>query len=60
VPAEPPETGTWFAGRNGVHHAHAIAVLTATATGISSIVVFGDPGLFTRFGLPPTHRPSRT
>jgi hypothetical protein len=29
-------------------------VLTAATTGIARIVVFGDPGLFGRFGLPPT------
>jgi hypothetical protein len=28
-------------------------VLTVTATGIARIVVFGDPGLVTRFGSPP-------
>ena len=33
-----------------------IVVLTATTTGIARIVVFGDPGLFGRFGLPPTWR----
>jgi hypothetical protein len=30
-------------------------VLTATVTGIARLVVFADPGLFSRFGLPLTH-----
>jgi RNA polymerase sigma-70 factor, ECF subfamily len=37
----------------GTYRAYAIVVLTATSTGIARIVVFGDPGLFRRFGLPP-------
>jgi RNA polymerase sigma-70 factor, ECF subfamily len=35
---------------------HGIVVLTVSTTGIARIVVFGDPGLFGRFGLPPTWR----
>ena len=34
------------------YHAHAVQVLTVTATGIARIVAFTDPGLFTSFGLP--------
>ena len=34
------------------YHAHALQVLTVTATGIARIVAFTDPGLFTSFGLP--------
>jgi hypothetical protein len=30
-------------------------VLTVTATRIAGLVVFGDPGLFRAFGLPPVH-----
>jgi RNA polymerase sigma-70 factor (ECF subfamily) len=45
----------YLRGRDGVHHAHAVHVLTATATGITRIVAFLDPGLFPRFGLPPTY-----
>jgi len=37
----------------GVHRAFGLAVLTATRTGIARIVVFGDPGLVTRWGFPP-------
>jgi RNA polymerase sigma-70 factor (ECF subfamily) len=37
----------------GVYRAHALQVLTLTATGIARIVAFADPGRFTSFGLPP-------
>jgi hypothetical protein len=33
-------------------------VLTATTTGIARIVVFADPGLLARFGLPPVQPPA--
>ena len=42
----------------GTFRAHAIQVLTVTATGISRIVAFTDPGLFPAFGLPPVHEPA--
>ena len=38
--------------QDGVVRAFGIAVLDVTATGIARIVVFGDPGLVTLFGLP--------
>jgi RNA polymerase sigma-70 factor (ECF subfamily) len=41
-----------------VHRAYGIVVLTLTPTGIARLVVFGDPALLTRFGLPPVHPPS--
>jgi RNA polymerase sigma-70 factor, ECF subfamily len=47
-----PATAAYRRSRDGAHHAYAIVVLTATTTGIGRIVVFGDPGLFHRFGLP--------
>ncbi|MGH3285851.1 MAG: hypothetical protein ACRDPD_14380 [Streptosporangiaceae bacterium] len=50
-----PAAAAYRRGRDGAHHAYAIVVLTATTTGIGRIVVFGDPGLFRRFGLPPVH-----
>jgi RNA polymerase sigma-70 factor, ECF subfamily len=50
-----PAAAAYRRGRDGAHHAYAIVVLTATAAGIGRIVVFGDPGLFARFGLPPAH-----
>jgi RNA polymerase sigma-70 factor (ECF subfamily) len=40
----------------GAYHAHALQVLTVTATGIARIVAFVDPGLFGAFGLPRTCR----
>jgi RNA polymerase sigma-70 factor, ECF subfamily len=36
----------------GAYHAHAVQVLTVTTTGITRIVAFTGPGLFTSFGLP--------
>jgi RNA polymerase sigma-70 factor, ECF subfamily len=47
-----PAAAAYSRGRDGIDHACAIVVLTTTATGISRIVVFGDPGLFANFGLP--------
>jgi RNA polymerase sigma-70 factor (ECF subfamily) len=38
---------------HGAYQAHALEVLTLTATGIARIVAFADPGLFPSFGLPP-------
>jgi len=37
---------------SGTYHAHAVQVLTVTATGIARIVAFTEPGLFASFGLP--------
>ena len=37
---------------DAVLRAFGIAVLEVTTTGIARIVVFGDPGLVTLFGLP--------
>lgn len=42
----------YLRGDDGLHHAYGIAVLDVTATGIARIVVFGEPGLVTLFGLP--------
>jgi RNA polymerase sigma-70 factor, ECF subfamily len=39
---------------DGEYQAHALEVLTLTATGISRIVAFADPRLFKLFGLPTT------
>ena len=54
-----PAAAAYRRGSDGIHRAYAIVVLTATTTGISRIVVFGDPGLFGRFGFPPVHPASR-
>ena len=43
-------------GTDGTYRAFGIVVLTAATTGIARLVVFGDPGLFGRFGLAPTWR----
>lgn len=40
---------------DSVHRAHALHVLTVTASGISRIVAFLDVDLFGRFGLPSVH-----
>jgi RNA polymerase sigma-70 factor (ECF subfamily) len=50
-----PAAAAYRRGRDGVHRAYAIVVLTPATTGIRRIVVFGDPGLFPRFGLPLVH-----
>jgi RNA polymerase sigma-70 factor, ECF subfamily len=47
-----PAAAAYLRGGDGAHLAFGIAVLTATRTGIARIVVFGDPGLVTRFGFP--------
>jgi RNA polymerase sigma-70 factor (ECF subfamily) len=39
-------------GADGSYRAYGIVVLTVSTTGIARIVVFGDPGLLGRFGLP--------
>jgi RNA polymerase sigma-70 factor, ECF subfamily len=49
-----PAAATYRRGADGTYRAYGIVVLTASATGIARIVVFGDPGLLDRFGLPPT------
>jgi RNA polymerase sigma-70 factor, ECF subfamily len=47
-----PAAAAYLRGDDGIHRAYAIVVLGLATTGISRIVVFGDPGLFARFGLP--------
>jgi hypothetical protein len=49
-----PAAAAYQRGADGTYRAFGIVVLTAATTGIARIVVFGDPGLFGRFGLPPT------
>jgi RNA polymerase sigma-70 factor, ECF subfamily len=49
-----PAAAAYQRGPDGVYRAFAIVVLTITATRIARLVVFGDPGLFSRFGFPPT------
>jgi len=47
-----PAFAVYRRDRVTAYHAHAVQVLTVTATGIARIVAFTDPGLFTSFGLP--------
>lgn len=47
-----PAFAAYQRGRDGRYRAHAVLVLTVTATGIARIVIFLDPGLFGAFGLP--------
>jgi RNA polymerase sigma-70 factor (ECF subfamily) len=49
-----PAVASYHRGHDGVHHAHAVHVLTVTASGIARIVAFLDPSLVVRFGLAPT------
>lgn len=46
-----PGFAVYKRGEDGAYHAHAIQVLTVTASGIARIVVFTDPEVFTSFGL---------
>jgi RNA polymerase sigma-70 factor (ECF subfamily) len=47
-----PGFAGYLRGRDGEQHAHAVQVLTIGAAGIAHIVSFGQPDLFTAFGLP--------
>jgi len=49
-----PAAAAYSRGSDGVHHAHAVQVLTVTSTGISRIVSFNDPSLFPLFDLDTT------
>jgi RNA polymerase sigma-70 factor, ECF subfamily len=47
-----PAVAAYFRGDDGLHHAHALQVLTLTPAGVSRIVSFNEPSLFEPFGLP--------
>jgi RNA polymerase sigma-70 factor, ECF subfamily len=47
-----PAFAAYQRGRDGTFRAHAVLVLTLTATGIARVVIFLDPGRFGTFGLP--------
>jgi RNA polymerase sigma-70 factor (ECF subfamily) len=49
-----PAFAAYRRGQDGIHRAHGVHVLTVTATGISRIVAFLGPNLFTAFGLAET------
>lgn len=47
-----PAAAAYLRGDDDCHRAYGIAVLEVTGAGIARIVVFGEPGLVTLFGLP--------
>jgi len=47
-----PALAGYMRGHDGFHHAHALQVLTVSASHITRIVSFIDPDLFAVFGLP--------
>jgi RNA polymerase sigma-70 factor (ECF subfamily) len=50
-----PAAAHYRRGNDGLHHAHALHVLTAGAEGVlAAITVFLNPELFAAFGLPET------
>jgi RNA polymerase sigma-70 factor (ECF subfamily) len=59
-----PATATYYRNDDGTYRALGVAVLTASATGVTSITVFpGGADLAARFGLPsahPSHRSQAT
>jgi RNA polymerase sigma-70 factor, ECF subfamily len=50
-----PALAVYEHGSDGAYHAHGVQVLTVTEPGVARIVVFLDPGLFPKFGLPPVY-----
>jgi RNA polymerase sigma-70 factor (ECF subfamily) len=50
-----PAAAAYLRGADGAYRAYGIVVLTVAARSIARLVVFGDPGLFGAFGLPPVH-----
>src|SRR5262249_18722196 len=47
-----PAFAAYRRGRDGAYEAHALQVLTVTATGVARLVIFLDPALFRAFRLP--------
>ncbi|MDT3398963.1 RNA polymerase subunit sigma-70 [Streptomyces sp. B1866] len=47
-----PAAATYRREADGLHHAHALQVLTTTPGGVCRVVVYLEPGLFAAFGLP--------
>jgi RNA polymerase sigma-70 factor (ECF subfamily) len=52
-----PGAAAYHREPDGTYRAYGIVVLTPTPTGIARLVVFGDPGLFRWFDLPPVYVP---
>jgi RNA polymerase sigma-70 factor (ECF subfamily) len=55
-----PALATYIRDHQGTWHADALQILTTTTTGISHIVAFLNPTLFTTFGLPLTNTTNQT
>ena len=55
-----PAFAAYRRGRDGAYEAHALQVLTVTATGVARLVIFLDPALFRPFGLPPRYDAAET
>jgi RNA polymerase sigma-70 factor (ECF subfamily) len=55
-----PAFAAYRRGRDGTYEAHALQVLTVTATGVARLVIFLDPALFRTFGLPPHYGTAET
>ncbi|MEV4179286.1 sigma-70 family RNA polymerase sigma factor [Nonomuraea sp. NPDC049709] len=53
-----PAVAMYQRGPDGVHHVHAVMVLSASDTGIRQIIAFRDPSLFELFELPRTLGPA--
>ncbi|MEU6747287.1 sigma-70 family RNA polymerase sigma factor [Spirillospora sp. NPDC046719] len=53
-----PAAAMYQRGEDGVHHLHALMVLTASGGGITRISAFRDPQLFEYFGLSQSLRPA--
>jgi RNA polymerase sigma-70 factor, ECF subfamily len=49
-----PAAAAYLRRKDGLHHAHGIAVLTIAGSRISRITVFNDPEIFDLFDLPQT------
>src|SRR6516225_120287 len=48
-----PAFAAYRRGRDGAYEAHAVQILTVTATGVARLVIFLVPSLFAAFRLPP-------
>jgi len=48
-----PAFAAYRRGNDGTYEAHALQVLTVTATGVARLVIFLDPAQFAAFRLPP-------
>src|SRR5215470_11041842 len=55
-----PAFAAYRRGGDGAYEAHALQVLTVTATGVARLVIFLDPALFAAFGLPPHYGTAET